>query len=123
MPVTTVRATIDTAFQKGNCLDFITTIMAGHVATAMLCDNGIRRRGYHVHGRQTRRRLSGDVKPSAEIFGVVRSKPGRTKRLMYRRDHGRAMAGIYQQIPSFGFVAAEDGVALRVKKTFQSHDQ
>ena len=67
---------MDSAFQKGNCLDFITTIMAGHVATAMLCDNGIRRlRGYHVHGRQTRRRLSGDVKPSAETFGAVRAKP------------------------------------------------
>ena len=71
---------------------------------------------------------------------------------MYRSDHARAMAGIYQQIPSFGFVAAEDGVAaekvqvncflddrfrarsggnglfeamkaLLVKKNFQSHDQ
>ena len=34
---------------------------------------GIRER--RLHGRQTRRRLSGDVKPSAEIFDVVRSKP------------------------------------------------
>jgi hypothetical protein len=71
---------------------------------------------------------------------------------MYRSDHARAMAGIYQQIPSFGFGAADDGVAaaekvqvncfldhrfrarsggnglfetmkaLVVKKNFQSHD-
>jgi len=34
---------------------------------------GIRER--HLHERQTRRGLSGDVKPSAEIFGVVRNKP------------------------------------------------
>src|SRR4030095_9004482 len=75
MPATTVRATIDTAFQKDNCLDFIND-HDGHVATAMLCDIGRRRlRGCHVHGRQTRRRLSGDVKPSAETFGVVRAKP------------------------------------------------
>ena len=71
---------------------------------------------------------------------------------MYRSDHARAIAGIYQQIPSFGFGAADDGVAaekvqvncflddrfrvrsggnglfetmkaLVVKKNFQSHDQ
>jgi hypothetical protein len=30
---------------------------------------------------------------------------------MYRSDHARAMAGIEQQIPRFGFLAAEDGVA------------
>jgi hypothetical protein len=71
MPATTVRATIDTAFQKGNFLE----IMTAQGATAMICNNGIRRfRGYHVYGRQTRRRLSGDVKP-AETFGVVRAKP------------------------------------------------
>jgi hypothetical protein len=34
---------------------------------------GIRKR--RLHRRQTGRRLSGDVKPSAEILGVVRSKP------------------------------------------------
>jgi hypothetical protein len=72
MPATTVRATIDTAFQKGNFLE----IMTAQGATAMICDNGIRRfRGYHVYGRQTRRRLSGDGKPSAKTFGVVTASP------------------------------------------------
>jgi hypothetical protein len=34
-----------------------------------------RHQGKALHGRQTRRRLNEDVKPSAEIFGVVRRKP------------------------------------------------
>ncbi len=37
MPATTVRTTIDTAFQKGNFLDFIND-HDGHGATAMICD-------------------------------------------------------------------------------------
>jgi hypothetical protein len=37
MPATTVRTTIDTAFQKGNFLDFINN-HDGHGATAMICD-------------------------------------------------------------------------------------
>ena len=75
MPATTVRATIDTAFQKCNFLDFIDD-HDSHGASAVICDNGIRRfRGYHVYGRQTRRRLSGDGKPSAKTFGVVTARP------------------------------------------------
>jgi hypothetical protein len=65
MPATTVRATIDTAFQKDNFLDFIND-HDGRGATAMICDI---EEGAFVVGTFMGAKLAG---ASAETLNLLR---------------------------------------------------